>query len=136
MQLHQSKGGSVGRHAFQPEDVATPKAPYSPVIVSGDLVVTAGQVAFDVDGNVVGDTIEAQTRQTLENVGRCLAAAGCGLEDVIKVNAFITDMANFAGFNAVYREYFTEPYPVRTTVQAGLAPGLLIEIEGTARKSG
>ena len=55
---------------------------------------------------------------------------------MIKVNAYITDMANFAGFNAVYSEYFTEPYPVRTTVQAGLAPGLLIEIEGTARKSG
>jgi len=126
----------VGRQAFQPEGVATPKAPYSPVIVSGDLVVTAGQVAFDLDGNVVGDTIEAQTRQTLENVGRCLAAAGCGFEDVIKINAYITDMANFAGFNGVYRDYFAEPYPVRTTVQAGLAPGLLIEIEGTARKSG
>jgi reactive intermediate/imine deaminase len=106
------------------------------VIVSGDLVVTAGQVAFDVEGNVVGDTIEAQTRQTLENVGRCLAAAGCGFEDVIKINAYITDMANFAGFNDVYRGYFAEPYPARTTVQAGLAPGLLIEIEGTARKSG
>ena len=126
----------MGRQAFQPEGVATPKAPYSPVIVSGDLVVTAGQVAFAEDGNVVGDTIEAQTRQTLENVGRCLAAAGCGLEDVIKVNAYITDMDNFAGFNAVYSEFFTKPYPVRTTVQAGLAPGLLVEIEGTARKSG
>jgi len=106
------------------------------VIVSGDLVITAGQVAFDVEGNVVGDTIEAQTRQTLENFGRCLAAAGCGFEDVIKVNGFLTDMANFAGYNAVYLEFFKEPYPARTTVQAGLAPGLLIEIEGTARKSG
>lgn len=126
----------MGRQALQPEDVATPKAPYSPVIVSGDLVITAGQVAFDVEGNVVGDTIEAQTRQVLENFGRCLAAAGCGFEDVIKVNGFLTDMANFAGYNAVYLEFFKEPYPARTTVQAGLAPGLLIEIEGTARKSG
>jgi reactive intermediate/imine deaminase len=131
-----SEGGDVGRQAVQPEGLATPKAPYSPVIVSGDLVVTAGQVAFDEDGNVVGDSIEAQTRQTLENVGRCLAAAGCGFADVIKVNAYITDMANFAGFNSVYREYFDEPYPVRTTVEAGLAPGLMVEIEATARKAG
>jgi 2-iminobutanoate/2-iminopropanoate deaminase len=113
----------------------TPKAPYSPVIVSGDLVVTAGQVAFDPAGKIVGDGIEAQTRQVLDNVGRCLDAGGCGFGDVIKVNAFITDMRNFEGFNAVYREYFAEPYPVRTTVQAGLAPGLLVEIEVMARKA-
>ena len=86
------------------------------------------------EGNVVSDDVEAQTRQVLDNVRACLAAAGCGLEDVIKVNAFLTDLGNFAVYNAVYREYFGEPYPARTTVGAALAPGLHVEVEVMARR--
>jgi 2-iminobutanoate/2-iminopropanoate deaminase len=122
------------RHSIQPQDVATPKAPYSPVVVSGDQVYTAGQVAFDETGALVGETMEEQARKTLENVRSCLAAAGCTLDDVVKVNAFLADLADFDAYNAVYREFFAEPYPVRTTVQAGLPPGLLVEIEAVARR--
>jgi 2-iminobutanoate/2-iminopropanoate deaminase len=124
------------RHAIQPPDLATPTAPYSPVVVSGDHVYTAGQVAFDDTGAVVGDGMEAQTRQALTNVRSCLVAAGCTLDDVVKVNAYLADLADFDAYNAVYREFFTEPYPVRTTVQAGLPPGLLVEIEAVARRPG
>ena len=120
--------------ALQPEGVATPQAPYSPVIVSGDLVLTAGQVPLDVDGRIVGDAIEEQARQVFENVGRCLAAAGCSFADVIKVNVFLADFADFAQYNDVYREYFSPPYPARTTVQAGLGPGLRLEVEAVARR--
>ncbi len=119
---------------IQPDDVARPDFPYSPVVVSGDLVYTAGQVANDASGKVVSDDVEAQTRQVLDNVRACLAAAGCDLEDVIKVNAFLTDLANFDVYNAVYREYFSEPFPARTTVGAALAPGLHVEIEVVARR--
>ena len=119
---------------IQPDDVARPDFPYSPVVVSGDLVYTAGQVANDASGKVVSDDVEAQTRQALENVRACLAAAGCGLEDVIKVNAFLTDLANFDVYNAVYREYFSEPFPARTTVGAALAHRLRGEIEVVARR--
>jgi 2-iminobutanoate/2-iminopropanoate deaminase len=119
---------------IQPDGVARPSFPYSPVVVSGDLVVTAGQVANDAKGAVVSDEIEGQTRQVLNNITACLAAAGCGLEDVIKVNAFLTDLGNFEVYNAVYREYFSEPYPARTTVGAALAPGLLVEVEVVARR--
>lgn len=121
------------KRAIQPPDTATPAAPYTPVIVSGDLVVTAGQVAFDQDGKVVEGGIREQTRQALENVKRCLAAAGAGLEDVIKVNAFLADLGDFQAYNEVYAEFFQPPYPVRTTVQAGLPAGLLLEVEATAR---
>jgi 2-iminobutanoate/2-iminopropanoate deaminase len=125
----------VSKNEFiQPDDVARPDFPYSPVVVSGDLVYTAGQVANDASGKVVSDDVEAQTRQALDNVRACLAAAGCGLEDVIKVNAFLTDLANFDVYNAVYREYFSEPFPARTTVGAALAPGLHVEIEVVARR--
>jgi 2-iminobutanoate/2-iminopropanoate deaminase len=106
------------------------------VVVSGDLVATAGQIAFDANGDLVPGGIAEQTRQVLENLGRCLAAAGCGFGDVIKVTAFLTDLTNFAAYNEVYAEFFQAPYPARTTVQAGLAPGLLVEIEALARRGG
>lgn len=120
--------------AIQPEGVARPKAPYSPVVVSGDHVYTAGQVAFDASGTVVSGGVEEQTRQVLANLQACLEAAGCSLADVVKVNAFLTDLGEFDAYNRVYRETFSEPYPARTTVQAGLAPGLLVEIEAVARR--
>jgi 2-iminobutanoate/2-iminopropanoate deaminase len=121
------------RQAVQPEVVATPKAPYSPVVVSGDFVLTAGQVGFDENGDLVSDEIEPQARQVFENLRHCLEAAGSSLDEVLKVNAFLADFADFDAYNEVYRQYFSAPYPARTTVQAGLAPGLRIEVEAIAR---
>jgi 2-iminobutanoate/2-iminopropanoate deaminase len=120
--------------AIQPDGLPQPPAPFSPVVVSGDLVYTAGQVGMDASGSVVEGGVEAQTRRTLENVRLCLEAAGCRLEDVVKVNAYLTDMDDFPVYNEVYREFFREPYPARTTVGAALAPGLLVEIEVVARR--
>ena len=120
--------------AIFPEGVSRPDFPYSPGIVSGDLVYTAGQVANDENGNIVSDAIEAQTRRALDNLRAVLKAAGCDLSDVIKVNAYLTDLSSFAVYNDVYREYFSEPYPARTTVGAALAPGYLVEIEAVARR--
>jgi len=117
----------------QPDGVVRPKAPYSPVVVDGGLVYTAGQVAFDEKGELVAGGIEAQTRRALENLTACLRAAGCELGDVLKVNAYLADLGDFEGFNAVYREFFEEPFPARTTVGVALPGALLVEIEATAR---
>jgi 2-iminobutanoate/2-iminopropanoate deaminase len=124
----------MARQALQPEGLAKPKPPYSPVVISGDHVFTAGQVAYDAAGNLVEGGIEEQTRQALENVRACLVAAGSTLDEVVKVTAFLSDLANFEGYNDVYREFFGEPYPARTSVQAGLPPGILVEIEAVARR--
>jgi reactive intermediate/imine deaminase len=121
------------RDAPTPHGVVTPKAPYSPVIRSGDLVYTAGQVAFDANGDTVPGGTAEQTRQALANLEACLRAAGCTLDDVLKVNVFLVDLAEFADFNEVYKAAFTEPYPARTTVQAGLVAPLRVEIEAVAR---
>jgi 2-iminobutanoate/2-iminopropanoate deaminase len=131
----QERSIPLTREALQPEGMATPKAPYSPVVVSGDLIVTAGQVAYNERGELAGEGIEEQTRQVFENISRCLAAAGCGFDDVVKVTAFLSDLGDFAAYNQVYASYFTPPYPARTTVEAGLAPGLKVEIEVFARRS-
>jgi len=122
------------RNAIQPEGVARPKPPYSPVVVSGDHVFTAGQVAFDAEGKLVGTTIEDQTRLTLENLRACLEAAGSSLDEVVKVTAFLADLDDFPGYNAVYTEFFSEPYPARSSVGATLPPGVLVEIEAVARR--
>lgn len=122
------------RNAIQPEELVTPKPPYSPVVVSGDTVYTAGQVANDADGNLVEGGIEEQTRQTLVNLRTCLEAAGCSMDDVVKVNAFLSDLGDFPGYNQVYGEFFDAPYPARSSVGAGLPAGVLVEIEAVARR--
>jgi 2-iminobutanoate/2-iminopropanoate deaminase len=124
----------VPRQALQPEGLAVPKPPYSPVVVSGDTVYTAGQIANDPDGNLVEGGIAEQARQTLENIRTCLEAAGCTMDDVVKVNAYLADLGDFPGYNEVYVEFFGRPYPARTSVQAGLPPGVLVEIEAVARR--
>jgi 2-iminobutanoate/2-iminopropanoate deaminase len=96
--------------------------------------VTSGQVAYARERALVSGDMEDQTRQVFVNLRLCLEAAGCGLDDVIKVNAFLTDLGNFETFNRLYREAFSEPYPARTTVQAGLGPGVLLEVEAVARR--
>jgi 2-iminobutanoate/2-iminopropanoate deaminase len=124
------------RDARQPESLAPPGPPYSPVVVAGDLVYTAGQVAMDAEGSIVPGGIEEQTEQVLGNVERCLAAAGCSMDDVVKVTAFLSDLDAFEGFNRVYARRFARPYPARSTVGVRLAPGLLVEVEAVARIPG
>jgi 2-iminobutanoate/2-iminopropanoate deaminase len=124
----------MSRRAIQPDGVATPKAPYTPVAIVGDMVYTAGQTGVDVSGEVVDGGIEAQTRRALENIRLCLEAAGCSLGDVVKVNAYLTSLDDFPVYNDVYREFFDEPYPARTTVGASLPSGLLVEIDAVARR--
>ena len=124
------------KEAIQPEGLVRPAAPYSPVVVSGDLVYTAGQVGFDESGQLTADEITGQTRQAFENLVACLRAGGCEPADVIKVNAYLNDLGDFAAFNEVYRATFQEPYPARTTVGVSLPGGILVEVEAIARRPG
>ena len=121
------------RDASFPDGLPRPKAPYSPAVRSGDHVYTAGLVGFDADGQLVVGGIAAQTTQAIANLALCLRAAACTLGDVVKVNVFLADLSEFEAFNAVYREAFDEPYPARTTVQAGLPSGIRVELEAVAR---
>ncbi|MFQ5895336.1 MAG: RidA family protein [Nitrospinota bacterium] len=121
------------RRVLQPQSVAVPKPPYSPGIRRGNLVFTAGQVALDREGKVVGSDIRSQTRQALQNVEAVLKEGGASLADVVKVTVFLTDMANFSAMNEVYREFFPEDPPGRSTVLGGLArPEFLVEVEAVA----
>ena len=90
-----------------------------------DLVVISGQAAIDPAGSVVGETIEEQAELTLRNCFTQLRSAGAEPADAFKVNVFVTDLALWSRFNAVYQRMMPEPRPARTAVAAGL----LVEVE-------
>ncbi len=109
--------------------------PYSQATVSGQLVYTSGQIPMLPDGSVQEGDVSVQARQVLENLKAVLTAAGSGLERVLKTTVFLKDMEDFAAMNAVYAEYFTEPYPARSTVQVARLPrDVRVEIEAVAER--
>lgn len=107
----------------------SPNSPYSPGLRAGDFIFVSGQVPRDpATGQIVGDTIEEQTAQVLENIKAILEAGGAALTDVVKVNAHLTDLSLFDRYNKVYVTYFPDPKPTRTTVGSQLL-GFLVEID-------
>jgi len=105
--------------------------PFSQGVIHGDTVYTAGQIPKDpVNREVVGETIEEQTRQTFENLEAVLEAAGTSFDHVVKVTAFLTNMDDYKGFNQVYRDWMPKPHPARSTVEvADLAIDIKVEVE-------
>jgi 2-iminobutanoate/2-iminopropanoate deaminase len=126
----------VERKALQPEGLRKPAVPLSSVLVSGDLVYVSGQGGFDADGKLVQTSFENEARQVFENVRLCLAAAGCGFGDVLRVGGYLVALEDFPAYNEIYRDFFSEPFPARTTIQAGLAGGMRIELDVVARQPG
>jgi 2-iminobutanoate/2-iminopropanoate deaminase len=112
-------------------DTAPSGLPFSPALRVGDWVFLSGQAGFDRDGKL-GETIEEQTQATLENVQSLLRAAGCELDDVVTALVHLADLDTFDRYNAVYERSFADPRPTRTTVEAKLLPGLLVEITVSA----
>lgn len=113
--------------------VPSPIGSYSQAVRHGDTLYLAGQVGLDAaTRTLVSEDVTEQTRQTLRNLGHVIAAAGGSLNDLVTVRVFISDQAEFAGMNLAYGEFFEPPYPARTTVSTGLAPGLKVEIDGIA----
>ena len=115
---------------FQPR----PTYPYSPGTKAGRLVLTAGQVAWNDVGDLVGiGDVRAQTIQTLKNVLSVLEEGGAQPSDVLKCTVYLADMSNFQVMNEEFAKVFPTDPPARTTVQAALAePEMLVEIEAIA----
>jgi 2-iminobutanoate/2-iminopropanoate deaminase len=110
--------------------------PYSHAIDSEGLVFVSGQAYLDHStGKLIEGGVEAQTEKTFDNLFTVLEAAGLGPQDVVKVNVFLTDMADFPRMNAVYAKRFEAPYPARSTIGVASLPlGARIEIELIARR--
>lgn len=121
------------------EIIATAKAPgaigpYSQGNAFGNFVFTSGQLPIDpAAGVITAESIEAQTRQALENLKAVLEAGGSSLANVVKTTCYLSDIGNFKPFNAVYAEYFPEAAPARSCFEvAALPQNALVEIEAIA----
>ena len=128
----------MAKYAIQSKRGAPPQGAYSQGWRAGDFIFVTGTGPIDPStGNLVGDTIEQQTAQTIDNLSAILEADGASLREVVKVTVHLSDTGLFARYNSVYAESFSQPYPVRTTVGSDLGhtPGMLIEIDCIAYSS-
>ncbi len=108
--------------------------PYSQAVKAGGLLFVSGQIPLDPEsGEFAAGGIEGQTHRCIKNLAAVLAAAGAGLEDVVKTTVFLSDMGNFAAMNGVYAQYFPTGCPARAAVEVARLPkDALVEIEAVA----
>ena len=115
--------------------VSTEKAPaaigpYSQARIAGGLVYTSGQIGLIPETGAIAEGLEAQAHQVFKNLTELLKAAGSDMSKVVKTTVFIKDMNDFAAINAIYAQYFAEPYPARSCVEVARLPkDVLVECE-------
>jgi 2-iminobutanoate/2-iminopropanoate deaminase len=124
----QAKARKSGRKVST-DRAPKPVGPYSQAIVAGNTIYVAGQGPFDPKTGKMPASFEEQAVQVFENIKAIVEGAGATLADVVKVNVYLSDLANFATMNEVYKRYFVEDYPARATVGSQLLLGMGIEVE-------
>jgi 2-iminobutanoate/2-iminopropanoate deaminase len=117
-----------------PREANTPVShlPFSPAVRVGDVIYVSGQASVDATGKIVSDTFEGEFRRSIENMRLVLQAAGCTLKDVVQTRNYVRDAADVPRYNELYREYFSAPFPARTTITNCLPPTLKYEVECVA----
>jgi 2-iminobutanoate/2-iminopropanoate deaminase len=113
-------------------DTPVSHLPFSPAVVVGDLIFVSGQASVDATGAIIKDTFEGEFRRSVENLRKVLETAGSDLKHVIQTRNYVRDPANVPRFNELYREYFSAPFPARTTITHCLPEILHYEIECVA----
>ena len=126
-------GSTEGKRAIETDQAPAPIGPYSQAVEADGVLYCSGQLPLDpATGELVDGGIAVQARRCLENLDAVCRAAGARLEDAARIGIYVTDMALFAELNEVYASFFSEPFPVRTTVGvASLPKGALVEIDAT-----
>jgi len=113
----------------------TPRGPYSSAVRAGDFIYVSALGPADENDQYSAVSIQDQTRQVIVNLEKVLAAAGAGLQDVVKCSVFLRDISHFAPMNEVYAEFFSVTKPARTTVEAKFVrPEMLIGMDCVAYK--
>ena len=127
--------GSLYGKEIEMKAVSTNKAPaaigpYSQAQIVGNLVYTSGQIPIIPETGALAEGLEAQAHQVFKNLGELLKAAGSDLSKTVKTTVFIKNMNDFGAINAIYAQYFTEPFPARSCVEVARLPkDVLLECE-------
>ncbi len=121
----------MAKHIISTPDAPAAIGPYSQAVRVGNTLWVSGQIPLDpATKEMVGGDIEAQIRRVFDNAKAIVVAAGATFDDVVKVNLYLLDLANFALVNKIMAEYFREPYPARAAIGAASLPrGAQIEME-------
>lgn len=106
--------------------------PFSPALRVGDFVFVSGQASVDKEGNIVVGTFAEECRRSFQNLQVILNAAGLDFKDVVQVRNYVGKQEYLAEFNAIYKEFFSEPYPARTTIMGCLGDLLKFEVDVVA----
>ena len=115
-------------------DTPVSHLPFSPCVAVGDLIFVSGQASVDAAGKIIGDSFEGEFRRSVESLAKVLEAAGSDLAHVVQTRNYVRDAGDVPLFNQLYREYFSAPFPARTTITNCLPPTLRFEIEAVAVK--
>ena len=113
-------------------DTPVSHLPFSPCVAVGDLIFVSGQASVDAAGKIIGDSFEGEFRRSVESLAKVLEAAGSDLAHVVQTRNYVRDAGDVPLFNQLYREYFSDPFPSRTTITGCLPPALRFEIEAVA----
>ena len=128
----------MSREIISTENAPQAIGPYSQAVKAGGLMFISGQIPLNPEtGDLVSGSIEDEANQVLQNIKSICEAAGHGMEDIVKITIFLTDLGNFATVNDVMKKHFSEPYPARATVEiSGLPLGVNVEIEAIVSTNG
>ena|ERR1035441_6222626 len=110
-------------------DVIKSALPFSAAIRAGDFVFVSGMASADEDGRLIPDTFENEARRACQNLSRILAAAGLDFSHVVQVRCYLAEQQDWDAHNRIYREFFTKPYPARTTLIGCLGKPVKYEVD-------
>jgi 2-iminobutanoate/2-iminopropanoate deaminase len=114
------------------QQVPASHLPFSPALRAGPFVFVSGQASVDAAGKIINDTFEGEMRRSMENLRAVLAGAGLSLRDVVQVRSYVGRQEDLAEYNRIYRDYFDDPFPARTTLIGCLGTLLKFEIDAQA----
>lgn len=123
------------RNEIRTDNAPAAVGPYSQAIQHGRDLYVSGQIGLDPEeGSLVSDSVEEQTHRAIKNLQAILKEAGAGLENVVKVNVYLTNIDHYPEMNAVYENMFPDPYPSRAALEVGKLPkNALVEIDAVAK---
>ena len=122
----------INKKIIEGNNVPNSYLPFSPGIEVGDYLFISGQASVDAEGNIVEGTFEEECRRSFENLGAILKSAGLSFENVVQVRNYIGKQEYLTSFNNIYKEFFSEPYPARTTLIGCLGDLLKFEVDAIA----